>query len=167
MVYFLWMKGPNESAFLSLLWGEAAGCKVSLCQTSVFYIHATHRRVRLNIWLRVKGRGERRKTQRRRRTSTTRNGTQEGDVQGTAVEMLPHHLRLFLLWTADLGQRRNWSWCQGEGSECRANICCNGLDFLISNIFSISVSKSIHRQFCFLFRVWQTYQDVCIWWCSY
>lgn len=41
MVYFLWMKGPNESAFLSHLWEEAAGCLVSSCLTSVLYIHST------------------------------------------------------------------------------------------------------------------------------
>lgn len=41
MVYFLWMKGLNESAFLSPAWEEAAGCLVSSCLTSVFHIHST------------------------------------------------------------------------------------------------------------------------------
>lgn len=39
MVYFLWMKDPNESAFLPRLWKETAGCLVSSCQASVFDIH--------------------------------------------------------------------------------------------------------------------------------
>lgn len=79
MVYFLWMKGLNESAFLPWLWEEAAGCLVSPCQTSVFYIHVPHGRIRLSVWLRVIGRGEQRKPQ----TRGTRNGVLDNAAHGS------------------------------------------------------------------------------------
>lgn len=53
------------------------------------------------------------------------------------------------------GQRRNWSRCQGERSERRANFCCDGLDFFISNMFHMSASDPCHWLSYIWFRAWE------------
>ena len=68
------------------------------------------------------GRRERRQT-RRRKTSTTRNKGLEEDVQRTAVESLPRHLRLFPLWTVGRDKGGIEVDVKAKGSEGRANIC--------------------------------------------
>lgn len=149
MVYFLWMKGPNESAFLSQLWEEAAGCLVSSGQMLVFYIHVLHR----GIWLSAEQRKEEEEENHRtRRTSTTKikwgpGGWCAENRCGNAAT--PPQVAPPVNCRPE--QRRNWIWCGGERSERRANICCDGLGFFISNKSHMSVSKPSHGQFLFLF----------------
>lgn len=155
MVYFLWMKGPNESAFLPQLWEEAAGCLVTSCQMLVFYIHVLHTTIRLSIWLMVKQIKVRRKKKKNinkkniNKKKWGSGGWCAESCCGTPPEVVPPV-------NCRPGQRRNWSWCQGERSECRANICCDDSDFFISNMIHMSVSKPSRGHFCFLCRAWRT-----------
>lgn len=119
-ISYEWRAQTKVHSWLS----PAAGCLVSSCQTLVFYIHVPHRGIRSGIWLRVKRR------RRTRRTWTTKKRGLGGNVAA------PPEVDL----KCRLGQRRNWSWCQGEGSEPRANACRDGseIDFVISNKFYMS-----------------------------
>lgn len=104
MVYFLWMKGPNESAFLTQpgLWEEAAGYLVNSFQTSVFSIH---------VLSKIKNMNESKKKTKRKTMNRIKNidkkVAQEDDVwrmlwkawECIPTSVLPHHLRLLFLWT--------------------------------------------------------------------
>lgn len=123
MVYFLWMKDPNESAFLPRLWKEAAGCLVSSCQTSVFDIR---RRVKQYT---TEGKAKMK--------HMVKKNINKGPRGWCAVEILQHQQRLHLLWTR--GQNKG-----DQNAEAISAAPINGIFFLFREWQKTVGTSGIH-----------------------